>query len=638
MGDPQASNREQRVQARVKSSISKSFLALAAAALAVGATVEAPWAGEQQKRHHALSLVGEPAYGPDFKHFDWVNPDAPKGGTVRQWAMGSFDSLNPFSIQGSAAAGIGLIYDSLMASSPDEPSTEYGLIAEWVSFPDDFSSATFGLRPEARFHDGEPIKPEDVIFSLEALKKSHPHYNAYYRNVVRAEKTGDHEVTFIFDQKGNRELPQIVGQLPVLPKHFWEASGTDGRPRDLSRSTLEVPLGSGPYKIKSFDPGRSIVYERVKDWWAKDLPVSKGQWNFDELVFTYYRDRVPAFEAFKIGEIDYWQETSAKAWATSYDFEAVSRGLVKKEEIPIRRVTAMQAFVMNLRRPQFQDERVRKAFNLAFDFEWMNKNLFFDQYKRTESFFGNSELQATGLPTGRELEILNEVKDQVPPEVFTTEWKNPVNATPQDQRNNLRKAAQLLAEAGWKPKNGMLTNDKGEQLAVEFLLVQPDFERVILPFKTNLERLGVRASIRIVDSSQYQRRVDTFDYDIIIDSFPQSNSPGNEQRNFWGSAAADTHGSMNSIGIKNPAIDKLIDKIIYAPNREELVAATRALDRVLLWNYYVIPQWHSPYDRIAVWDMFGRPDKLPEQSPSFMQVWWLDAEKQKELNAKRGRG
>ena len=625
------------MQARVKSIVSRGILALAAAVLALGTAVEVPRA-DQQKRHHALSLVGEPAYGPDFKHFDWVNPDAPKGGTVRQWAMGSFDSLNPFSVQGSTAAGVGLIYDTLMTSSPDEPSTEYGLVAEWVSFPDDFSSATFGLRPEARFHDGEPIKPEDVIFSLEALKKAHPHYNAYYRNVIRAEKTGDHEVTFTFDQKGNRELPQIVGQLPVLPKHFWEANGANGQPRDLSRSTLEVPLGSGPYKIKSFDPGRSIVYERVKDWWAKDLPVSKGQWNFDEFIFTYFRDRVPAFEAFKVGQIDYWPESSAKAWATSYDFEAVRRGLVKKEEIPVRRVTPMQAFVMNLRRPQFQDVRVRKAFNLAFDFEWMNKNLFFDQYKRTESFFGNSELQATGLPTGRELEILNEVKDQVPPEVFTTEWKNPVNATPQDQRNNLRKAAQLLAEAGWKPKNGVLTNAKGEELAVEFLLVQPDFERVVLPFKTNLERLGVRVSIRIVDTSQYQRRADTFDYDIIVDSFPQSNSPGNEQRNFWGSAAADTHGSMNSIGIKNPAIDKLIDKIIFAADREELVAATRALDRVLLWNYYVIPQWHSPFDRIAIWDMFGRPDKLPEENPSFMRVWWLDAKKQQQLNAQRGRG
>lgn len=625
------------MQARFTRSIGKGLLALAATVLALNAGSAVLQAGTGT-RHHALSLVGEPRFGPDFQHFDWVNPDAPKGGTVRQWAMGSFDSLNPFSVQGSAALGIGLIYDTLMASSPDEPSTEYGLVAEWVSFPDDFSAATFGLRPEARFHDGEPIKPEDVVFSLEALKKAHPHYNAYYRNVVRAEKTGEHEVTFTFDQKGNRELPQIVGQIPVLPKHFWEGQDANGSPRDLSRSTLEVPLGSGPYKVKSFDPGRSITYERVKDWWAKDLAVSKGQWNFDEFVFNYFRDRVPAFEAFKIGQIDFWRETSAKNWATSYDFDAVRRGLVKKEEIPIKRVTPMQAFVMNLRRPQFQDVRVRQAFNLAFDFEWMNRNLFFDQYKRTESYFGNSELEATGLPTGRELEILNEIRDEVPPEVFTTEWTNPVSATPQDQRNNLRQAARLLAEAGWKPQNGVLTNAKGEQLSVEFLLVQPDFERVVLPFKTNLERLGVRATVRIVDTSQYQRRADTFDYDIIVDSFPQSNSPGNEQRNFWGSAAADTQGSMNSIGIKNPAIDKLIDKIIYASDREELVAATRALDRVLLWNFYVIPNWHSPYDRIAVWDMFGRPDKLPEQDPSFMRVWWLDAEKQQKLNAQRGRG
>ena len=627
---------EQRVVARLKRSIGKGLMALIAGAMALGTGLGAVSAGSET-RHHALSLVGEPRFGPDFKHFDWVNPDAPKGGTVRQWAMGSFDSLNAFSVQGSAALGIGLIYDTLMASSPDEPSTEYGLVAEWVSYPDDFSTATFGLRPEARYHDGEPIKPEDVVFSLEALKKAHPHYNAYYRNVVRAEKTGEHEVTFTFDEKGNRELPQIVGQLPVLPKHFWDADRRDGSPRDLSRSTLEVPLGSGPYRIKSVDPGRSIVYERVKDWWAKDLPVSKGQWNFDEFVFTYFRDRVPAFEAFKVGTIEFWRETSAKNWATSYDFDAVRRGLVKKEEIPIKRVTPMQAFVMNLRRPQFQDIRVRQAFNLAFDFEWMNRNLFYDQYKRTRSYFGNSELEATGLPSGRELEILKEIADEVPPEVFTTEWKNPVNATPQDQRNNLRQAARLLAEAGWTPKGGVLTNAAGEQLAVEFLLVQPDFERVVLPFKTNLERLGVRVSVRIVDTSQYQRRVDTFDYDIIVDSFPQSNSPGNEQRNFWGSAAADIEGSQNSIGIKNPAIDRLIDKIIFAKDREELVAATRALDRVLLWNFYVIPQWHTPFDRIAVWDMFGRPEKLPEQDPSFMRVWWVDPEKQQKLNAERGR-
>ena len=625
------------MRARLDRRIGKGLSLLMLATLAIGGGADtAAWA-QEAPRHHALSLLEAPKFGPDFKHFDWVNPAAPKGGTVRQWALGSFDSLNAFSVRGSAATGIGLIYDQLMTSSPDEPSTEYGLIAEWVSHPDDFSSATFGLRPEARFHDGKPITVDDVIFSLEALKKAHPHYNAYYRNVISVEKTGDNQVTFRFDQTGNRELPLIVGQLTVLPKHFWEGKNANGETRDLSRGSLEIPLGSGPYRVKSVDPGRGIVYERVKDWWAKDLPVSIGQWNFDEINFTYFRDRVPAFEAFKSGSIDFWRETSAKNWATAYDFEAVRRGLVKKEQIPIKTVAPMQAFVMNIRRKQFQDPRVRQAINLAFDFEWMNKNLFFDLYTRVDSYFGNSELQATGLPTGRELEILTEVKADVPPEVFTKEWKNPVNATPTDQRNHLREAARLLADAGWKPKNGVLTNAAGEELNVEFLLVQPDFERVVLPFKTNLERLGIKTSVRIVDTSQYQRRSDTFDFDIIVDSFQQSVSPGNEQRDFWGSAAADVDGSRNTIGIKNPAIDKLIDKVIYAKDREELVAATRALDRVLLWNFYVIPQWHTPYERIAIWNMFGQPERLPEQSASFMRVWWVDPALEKKLMTERGR-
>ena len=607
---------------------------LVAAAFAVSVT---PSQADTTTRHHALSLIGEPKFGSDFKHFDWVNPDAPKGGVVRQWAMGSFDSLNAFSVRGSAATGLGLIFDQLMVSSPDEPSTEYGLVAEWVSYPDDFSSATFGLRPEARFHDGKPMTPDDVIFTLDALKKAHPHYNAYYRNVVRAERTGDHEVTFHFDQKGNRELPLIVGQMPVLPKHFWEGKNANGEARDLARSSLEMPLGSGPYRIKSVDPGRSIVYERVKDWWGKDLPVSVGQWNFDELVFTYFRDRVPAFEAFKSGGIDFWRETSAKNWATAFDFDAVNKGLVKKEQLPVKNVTAMQAFVFNTRRKQFQDPRVRQAFNLAFDFEWMNKNLFFDQYSRVESYFGNSDLQATGLPTGRELEILKEIESEVPPEVFTTEWKNPVNTSPEDARNHLRQAAKLFAEAGWTPKGGVLTNAAGEQLTAEFLLVQPDFERVVLPFKANLERLGVKVNVRVVDTSQFQRRSDTFDFDIIVDSFPQSNSPGNEQRDFWGSAAAGTDGSRNTIGIRNPGIDKLIDKIIYAKDREELVASTRALDRVLLWNHYVVPQWHTPYERIATWAKFGHPQRLPEQAISFLRVWWVDPAAEQTLATARGR-
>jgi len=593
-------------------------------------------ASDNVTKHHALSLIHEPRHGADFKHFDWVDPNAPKGGRVRQWYIGSFDSLNPFPIKGNAAIGLQFIYDTLMTQSPDEAGTSYGLVAEWVTYPADFSSATVGLRPQARFNDGRPITPEDVIFSLETLKKVSPNQAAYYKNVAKVEKTGEREVTFTFDVKGNRELPVIIGDLTVLPKHFHEGVGANGEPRDLSKSTLEIPLGSGPYRIKEVDPGRSVTYERVKDWWAKDLPVAKGQWNFDEIKYSYFRDRVPAFEAFKAGNLDFWRENSAKHWATAYDFDAVGRGLVKKEKIPVATIAYMQGFAFNTRRPQFKDPRVRRAFNLAFDFEWANKNLFYDQYQRVSSYFDNSELKAPPLPEGRELELLTEIKDLVPPEVFTSEWRNPVNATPEDTRRHLSQAAKLFAEAGWTPKNGVLTNAQGVELTAEFLLVQPDFERIVLPFKNALEKLGVKASVRIVDTSQYQRRHDTFDFDIIVSSFPQSESPGNEQRDFWGSDAAGKEGSRNVIGIKNPAVDKLIDKIILAKDRDDLVAATRALDRVLLWNNYVVPQWHTPYDRLAMWDIYGRPNKLPSRSSSFLRVWWYDEAAAKRLADMRG--
>jgi len=587
-------------------------------------------------KHHAVSLIGAPQYGADYKHFDWVNASAPKGGRVRRWAMGSFDSLNLFPVKGSPAIGLPLIYDTLMMQSPDEPGASYGLIAEWVAYPDDFSSATVALRKEARFHDGTPVTPEDVIFSFDSLKEVSPREAFYYKDVEKAEKTGPNEVTFTFKVKGNRELPIIIGDLIVLPKHYYQAVGANGEPRDISKSSLEIPLGSGAYRIKEVDAGRAITYERVKDWWAKDLPVGRGQWNFDEIKFVYYRDRAPAFEAFKAGELDYWQESSAKYWATAYDFDAVNRGLIKREQLPTKSVAPMQAFVFNTRRPQFKDPRVRHAFNLAFDFEWANKNLFYDQYVRVGSYFDNSELKATGLPQGRELEILNEVRDQIPAEVFTSEWKNPVNGTPEDVRRHLAAAAKLLAEAGWVPKNGVLTNAEGVELSAEFLLVQPDLERLVLPYKAALEKLGVRASARIVDTSQFERREETFDFDITIATFQQSESPGNEQRDFWGSEAADKEGSRNLAGIKNPALDKLIARLILAKDRSDLVAATHALDRVLLWNHYVVPQYHYPFERLAIWDMFGRPDKLPSRSSSFLRVWWYDDAAAKRLADLRG--
>ena len=422
------------------------FVAALVCILVVGGPAAS--ASDSLPKHHALSLIGKPKYAPDFKHFAWANPDAPKGGRVRQWSLGNFDSLNPFPIKGHPADGVPLIYDTLMAKSPDEASTSYGLVAEWVTYPDDYSSATMRLRSNARFHDGKPITADDVIFSMDQIKKVSPGQAFYYKNVVRVEKRGDHEVTFVFDVKGNRELPVIVGDLPVLPKHFYEGVGANGEPRDLAKSTLEIPLGSGPYRIKEVDPGRSITYERVKDWWAKDLPVSKGQWNFDEIKYTYFRDRVPAFEAFKAGNLDFWRENSAKNWATAFDFEAVKRGLVKWRRCTSPRWPTCRRFAFNIRRPQFQDARVRRAFNLAFDFEWANKNLFYDQYQRVGSYFDNSELKSPPGPQAASWRCCSRSRTQVPPELFTTEWRNPVNATPEDARRHLGAGGQAAGRGG----------------------------------------------------------------------------------------------------------------------------------------------------------------------------------------------
>jgi microcin C transport system substrate-binding protein len=586
------------------------------------------WADETR---HATSLIGTPKYPADFKHFDYVNPDAPKGGSVRLTATGTFDSFNFIPYKGNKAAGLGLIYDQLMVASLDEPSTDYVQIAESVTYPPDFSTVTYKLRPEARWHDGKPVTPEDVIFSLNVLKQYNPQQAFYYKNVTEAKKTGDREVTFYFDEKNNRELPQIVGQLIVLPKHFYENQG--GAARDPSKTWLDVPLGGGAYKIKTFEAGRFIVYERVKDYWGDKLPVNVGQNNLDEIRYDYFGDRQVAFEAFKAGQIDYFAENSAKSWATAYDFPAVTSGkVVKNGDIRLKNPEPMQAFVLNTRRRQFADPRVRRAFNLAFNFEWMNQNLFYGQYTRTTSFFENTELAARGLPQGKELEILETLRDQVPPEVFTTEYKNPVNdASSIIDRKNWREATKLMSEAGWEVKNGVLVNKAGEPFAADFLLVQPDFVRIVEPYKQALERLGVKVTVRVIDAAQYQARVDEFDFDIITAGFQQSESPGNEQRDYWGSAAADHPGSQNRIGIKNPAVDKLIDRIIFAKDREDLVAACRALDRVLLWNQYVVPQFFSPNERIAYWDKYSHPATLPSRSVGFPTVWWYDKDKAAKL-------
>jgi microcin C transport system substrate-binding protein len=593
-----------------------------------------------QEKHHALSLIRAPKYPADFKHFDSVNPNAPKGGTVKLSSPAAYDNLNSAVFRGSLAAGLGQgfsqLLDPLMKTSREEAATVYCLLCEWVSFPADFSSVTFRLREGARWHDRQPVTPEDVIWSMEVAKGKDPNTGLpydplraqYYKNVVKGEKTGDREVTFAFDVTGNRELPMIVGELEILPKHYWTGKDANGNPRDVTKTTLEPPLGSGPYKIKAMRPGEWIAFERVPDYWGKDLPPRVGEDNFDVIEYQYYGDANVSMEAFKAGQYEFKREGSAKTWATAYDFPALTEGrVVKRDDIVLDTPKPMQGFSFNLRRPKFQDRRVRQAFNLAFDFEWTNQDRFYGQYKRTSSYFEGQELAARGLPSKEELALLEPLRDQIPPEVFTEEYKNPVNPTPNDLRTHLREAARLLKEAGYKVVDSQLLNKEGEPFTVEFLLAQQQaaFERAIQPYIENLKKLGIKGTIRIVDASEAKRREDTYDFDIIAAVFAQSESPGNEQRDYWGSAAADQPGSRNVIGIKNPAVDALLDKIIFAPNRDALVTACHALDRVLLWNAYVVPNWYSGKDRIAYWNKFGAPNPLPARTDGFPGVWWYDA-------------
>jgi microcin C transport system substrate-binding protein len=597
----------------------------------LGSILGTPALAQERQWQHGLSLFGELKYPEGFKHFDYVNPKAPKGGTVRMIAFGTFDNFNEVvsGLRGSIAMGAGMLSDTLMASSLDEVSTDYGLIAEAVSHPADFASATFRLRAEARHHDGKPITVEDVIFSMEAFKKHSPMMAAYYRHVVKVEKTGDREVTFVFDGPGNREMPVILGQLNVLPKHWWEGTDSNGKKRDVGATTLEPPLGNGAYRIKEFVAGRTVVYERVKDYWGKDLPVNIGRDNFDEMRFEYFRDATVAIEAFKADVVDWRTENSAKNWATAYDFPAVKDKRVLLEEFPIRSRGIMQAFTFNTRREKFKDARLRRAFNFAYDFEEMNKQIFFGQYKRINSYFDGTELASSGLPQDQELEILEKVRGKVPAEVFTTPYTNPVGGSPENVRANLREATRLLKEAGYEIRNQKLVNAKtGEALSVEILTEDPSAERFILFYKPSIERLGITVAVRTVDDPQYENRLRNWDFDMIVASWPESLSPGNEQRDFWGSPAADTPGSRNYIGIKNPAVDALIERIIFAKDRAELIAATRALDRVLLWNHYVVPQFTIDKSRSARWDRFARPDPLPQYgSAAFPTIWWWDAEK-----------
>jgi microcin C transport system substrate-binding protein len=581
---------------------------------------------------YGMSLYGEYKYQPDFTHFDYADPNAPKGGTMKLETIGTFDTLNPFVIKGVPAAGIGEIFDTLMTRSEDEAATDYPLIAESADLAADRLSVLFTLRKEARFQDGSPITPDDVVWSFGILRdKGQPLYRFYYGDVTKVEIEGDRGVRFYFKSADNRELPAILSEMPVLSKAYWST-------RDFEKTTLEPPLGSGPYKIDAVDPGRSITYRRVSDYWGKDLPVNKGRFNVDVIRYDYYRDATVALEAFKAGQYDIRHENSSKAWATGYDGPALRDGLIKKEVVPNQNPSAMQGFGYNLRRPLFQDPLVRQALAYAFDFEWSNKNLFYDSYTRTRSYFDNSELAATGVPQGDELKLLEPFRGQIPDDVFTKEYDPPKYDGSGEIRDGLKQAVALLKQAGWSFKGEQLVNDKtGQPFSFEFLNDDPQIERVALPFIQNLKRLGITVSLRTVDVSQYEQRLNNFDYDMTVVVISQSLSPGNEQREFFGSAAADQPGSQNLLGVKSPVVDALIEQVIHAPTRADLVTRVHALDRVLQYGYYLIPQYHLAAYWVAYWNKFRHPQTAPKYALG-LETWWVDPGAAQTIEQKQGEG
>lgn len=599
-------------------------------ALALIASLTLPAAAKAEtQRLHAISIHGEPKYGPDFKHLDYVNPSAPKGGEVVLSGFGTFDTLNPFILRGVAAAGAGSIYESLMTRVGDDPESDYALVAESIEVPADRSWAIFTMRPEARWHDGKPMTPEDVTWTFDTLMtKGSPRYRSYYRDVAKAEVLDGGRVKFTFKVANNRELPGIISEMPILPKHYWQV-------RDFEKTTLEPPLGSGPFRIEAVEAGRSLRLRRVEDWWGAKLPINVGRYNFGTLRYEYYRDGAVAFEAFKAGAFDLRIENQTKDWATGYDIPQVKNGLIKREVFKTQNPARPQAFVFNTRRPLFQDRRVREALGYAFDFEWMNKTLWHELMGKVTTYWPNSELGSRGLPEGEEREILERYRGRIPDEVLTKPFTLPTTDGSGNLRDNVRAGLRLLGEAGWTIKNGKLTNQKGETFQFEIVSSQPGIDRLVLPYVKNLERFGITAHFRVIDTAQYSNRVDDYDYDMIVGGIQQSTNPGNEQREYWGSAAAGIRGGSNSAGIKDPVVDELIELVIAAPNRESLIQRTRALDRVLLWGFYMVPQLHTPGSFLAYWDKFGRPDKAPTHTLGFADTWWVDQAKASSLEQRK---
>ncbi|WP_447553073.1 extracellular solute-binding protein [Vreelandella sp. EE22] len=581
---------------------------------------------------HALALYDSPALPEGFAYFPHVNPRAPKGGSITHTAVGSsFDSTNPFIIRGTPATGISQIYDTLMISNPDEPFSLYGLLAEGVRLDPDREWIEFDLRPEARFQSGEPVTAYDVVFSFELLReKGSPFYASYYAGVSDVIAQSEHQVRFEFSDTTSRELPLIVAQLPVLPRHYWE-------PRDFTAPTLAAHPGSGPYRISEVDPGRRIVFERDENYWGKDLPVNVGRYNIDRVIYDYYRDRDIAWEAFKAGLTDFREDARAATWAIGYDFPAFREGLIERLTIPDVNPSMMQAFVFNLQKEKFQDPRVREALSLTFDFPWLNTNIFYDAYQRTESYFQNSEMQAFGPPSEGELALLEPHREALlashrSERLFTDPL--PIDH-PAELRSRLHRALELLREAGYDIEDGELIHaDSGQAFRLEVLMYDAALERVVQPMLRNMARLGIETSMRIVDINQYLNRVRGYDYDIVISHYPQSNNPGNEQRDYWTSAAAKAPQSRNRMALAHPAVDDLVDHIIGAGNREELDTAAQALDRVLRWGFYAIPHYHSGETRIAVWDKFGYPQPFPAYAMD-LDAWWVDTQREAELQRRR---
>lgn len=597
---------------------------VAALSLLVGASLLSGGAlASDVTKSHGLSAFGDLRYSADFKQFDYVNPKAPKGGTLRLRGIDSFDNLNGFILKGVAPEGLTLLHATLMERATDEPDAVYGYVAHSVEYPADKSWISFHIRPEARFNDGSRMTAEDVVFTFNILiKKGHPQYRVIFTGVEKVEALSPSQVKFTFKQKGNRDLLLQVASLPVLSKAYYA-----GFPFD--KTTMTPPLSAGPYVVDKVEPGRDITYRRVANHWARNLPIMKGRFNFDRVQVDYYRDRDIAFQAFFAGAYDFREEFTSRNWATQYtDKLPIKKKLVVRKTLPDGNPSGMQAFFFNMRKKdKFGDARVREAIDLAFDFEWTNKALFFSQYDRSDSMFENSELAAKKKPTADELALLTPLKGQVPEDVFTGPYISPRTDASGRTRRNLRKAAKLLKAAGWTIKNNQRVNAQGKILKVEFLLFERSFDRVINPFLRNLKRIGVEANIRVVDVANYQLRMQQFDFDVIIQRYVQRTTPGIELLNYFGSKAADIQGSNNLAGIKDPAIDHLIAKVINAKSRKSLIAATRALDRVLMWNHYSVPQWYKGVHNIAYWNKFDQPRKKPRFALGMIDTWWFNPKK-----------